>query len=314
MRKLAMVAVVWIAGAWVLAAPGSALAQQQLGTLVVAHGASPEWNAPVEEVVRETDTGGPLEVAFLMGPAAAERRFQDAVRELAEAGAGRIVVVPLFVSSHSGHYEQMRWLVGETDSLSEVMREHLDHAGIERPATAVPLELAPALDDAPELTRVLADRARALADDPGEQALFLIGHGPNSAEDYAAWMENLRRVAARVRDEAGFTDVKIGLVRDDAPEAVRAEAVREIRETIELQHRATGPVVVVVPILISSGRISAEKIPADLEGLPIAYDGTPLLPHPAITRWIESSVQATVAAGVPRPTAGSVRPGASTKR
>ncbi|MGH7573048.1 MAG: sirohydrochlorin chelatase [Gemmatimonadota bacterium] len=303
MGKIAFVAIACLAGAWSLGAPGSALAQQALGTLVVAHGANPEWNAPVQEVVRQADTGGPVEVAFLMGPAAAERRFQDAVRELAQAGAGRIVVVPLFVSSHSGHYEQIRWLVGETDSLSEVMREHLHHAGIERPEGAVPLELAPALDDAPELARVLADRARALTENPGGHALFLIGHGPNSAEDHAAWMENLRRVAERVRDEAGFADVKIGLVRDDAPEAVRAEAVRQIRETIELQHRATGRDVVVVPILISSGRVNNEKLPADLEGLPVVYDGKPLLPHPAITYWIESSVRTIAAAAAPGPTA-----------
>ncbi|HWC05896.1 MAG TPA: CbiX/SirB N-terminal domain-containing protein [Gemmatimonadota bacterium] len=279
-----------------------AIARETVGTLVVAHGANPAWNAPVLETARQADTEGPVEVAFLMGPAAAERRFQDAVRALVEAGADRVVVVPLFVSSHSGHYEQMRWLAGETDSLSPIMREHLQHAGIERPGGAVPLELAPALDDSPELARVLAERALALAGDPGERSLFLVGHGPNSAEDHAAWMKNLREVAGRVRRESGFADVKVGLVRDDAPEAVREEAVRGIRETIQLMHLASGREVVVVPILISSGRVSAEKIPADLAGLPIVYDGTPILPHPAIARWIESRVR-TLAAKPPAPTA-----------
>jgi sirohydrochlorin ferrochelatase len=115
-------------------------------------------------------------------------------------------------------------------------------------------------------------------------------------------MKNLREVAERVRRESGFADVKVGLVRDDAPEAVREEAVRGIRETIQLMHLASGREVVVVPILISSGRVSAEKIPADLAGLPIVYDGTPILPHPAIARWIESRVR-TLAAKPPAPTA-----------
>ena len=39
--------------------------------------------------------------------------------------------------------------------------------------------------------------ARALTTTPREQALFIVGHGPNSAEDYAAWMENLRPVPTR---------------------------------------------------------------------------------------------------------------------
>lgn len=301
-----------LAASMMLGGARPAVAQETVGTLVVAHGANPEWNAPVLETARQADTAGPVEVAFLMGPAAAERRFQDAVRALVEAGADRVVVVPLFVSSHSGHYEQMRWLAGETDTLSPIMIEHLHHAGIERPDVAVPVELAPALDDSPELARVLTDRALALADDPAERSLFLVGHGPNSAEDHAAWMENLRHVAERVREEAGFADVKVGLVRDDAPEAVRAEAVRGIRETIQLQHAASDRDVVVVPILISSGRVSAEKIPADLQGLPIVYDGTPILPHPAIARWIESRVR-TLAANAPAATA-SVAEGADDLR
>ena len=57
-----------------------------------------------------------------------------------------------------------------------------------------------------------------------------------------------------------------------------------------------------VPILISSGRVSAEKIPADLAGLPIVYEGTPILPHPAIARWIESRVRTLAARSAP-PTA-----------
>lgn len=301
-----------LAAATMLGNARPAVAQETVGTVVVAHGANPEWNAPVLETAREVDTKGPIAVAFLMGPAAAERRFQDAVRALVEAGADRVVVVPLFVSSHSGHYEQMRWLARETDSLSPIMMGHLHHAGIERPEVAVPLELAPALDDAPELARVLTDRALALVDDPAGRSLFLVGHGPTSAEDHAAWMQNLRPVAERVREEAGFADVMVGLVRDDAPEAVREEAVRVIRETIELQHAASGREVVVVPILISSGRVSAEKIPADLQGLPIVYDGTPILPHPAIARWIESRVR-TLAAKAPAPTA-SVAEGAEDLR
>jgi hypothetical protein len=81
------------------------------------------------------------------------------------------------------------------------------------------------------------------------------------------------------------------LVRDDAPPPVRAEAVLGIRETIALQHEATRQPVVVVPILISSGEVSDRKLPADLEGLPVVYEGTPLLPHAEMARWVESRVR-----------------------
>ncbi len=263
----------------------------RVGTIVVAHGGDSLWNARVIEAAKAARTGGPIEVSFLMGPAAKTSRLQDAVAKLETAGATEVVVVPLLVSSHSGHYDQIRYLVGGLDTLDEMMTHHLHMSGIERPKTKLSLRLASALDDAPEVARVLADRALALTTEPASRALFIVGHGPNSAEDYAEWMKHLRRVADSVKAMTGFRDVRVDLVRDDAPSDVRAEAVLRVRELIELQQKATGQEVVVVPVLVSSGSVSRDKVPNDIIGLPAKYTGDPLLPHPAITRWIERQVR-----------------------
>ena len=289
-RRIPAVALALFGVAWCASSLAAQIAPDQRATIVVAHGAEAEWNERVREIAELAEIGGPVEVAFLMGPEAEARPFQDVVAGLLEGGASEIVVVPLLVSSHSGHYDQLRWLAGEIDSLSGYMAHHLEMAGIIRPDDTAGIRLAAALDDAPELADVLADRALALAESPADQALFLIGHGPNSAEDYARWMANLRPVAERVASATGFRDVKLGLVRDDAPPEVRAEAVLSIRETIALQHALTGKPVVVVPILVSEGRVSREKIPADLEGLDVVYTGEPILPHPALARWIARRV------------------------
>jgi sirohydrochlorin ferrochelatase len=232
-----------------------------------------------------------------MGDAAKTHRFQDAVKALADSGVGEIVVVPLLVSSHSGHYDQIRYLAGQTDSLSQMMLHHLQMSGLERPNTDIPIVVTRALDDAPEMAHVLSRRALALANDPAKQALFLVGHGPNSAEDNALWMRNLRVVVDSVSAATGFRDVRVGLVRDDAPAEVRAEAVRGVRELIGLQHQLTGQPVVVVPVLISKGRVSREKFMADLEGLDVVYTGEPLLPSPELAKWIESRVRETARGG-----------------
>jgi sirohydrochlorin ferrochelatase len=271
----------------------SAVPATRIGTILIAHGAGAEWNSQVESIAHTARTGGPLEVAYLMGDAAKSHRFQDMVKALADSGVSEIVVVPLLVSSHSGHYEQIRYLASETDSLSEMMMHHLHMSGIERPNTDIPIRVARALDDAPEMARVLSRRALALAKDPTRQALFLVGHGPNSAEDNALWMRNLRVVADSVRATTRFRDVRVGLVRDDAPAEVRAEAVRGVRELIGLQHQLTGEPVVVVPVLISKGRVSREKFMADLAGLDVVYTGEPLLPSPELAKWIESRVRET---------------------
>ena len=124
-----------------------------------------------------------------------------------------------------------------------MVRHHVERADV-----ATPMRLTPAIDDSPEVGGVLADRARALAESPSDQALFRVGHGPNSAEDHAEWMRKLRPAMESVKEATGFRDVNLGLVRDDAPAEVRAEAVKSVRETIELQHLATGRPVVVVPV------------------------------------------------------------------
>ena len=94
---------------------------------------------------------------------------------------------------------------------------------------SVPISVAPALDDSPAMAMVLADRGRALV--PGDVfRRALPGRSrPNSAEDYAAWMTNPRRVADTVRARSGFRDVRVDLVRDDAPAEVRSEAVLRVR-------------------------------------------------------------------------------------
>lgn len=275
----------------VLVAQASLPAPSSVGTLLVAHGGGPAWDANVESLAKSVHTGGPVAVSLLMGPGAATHRFQDAVAQLVASGAKEVVVVPVLVSSHSGHIEQIRYLAGETDSLDMEMMHHLHMSGITRPTQRVPIRVTSALDNAPQLARVLSDHAKALATDPAHQALFLVGHGPNSAEDNAAWMSNLRQVADSVRAWTGFSDIKIGLVRDDAPAPVRQEAVKEIRETIMLQNAATKQPVVVVPILVSSGTVVNTTIPNDLRDLPIVYKAVPLLPHPMIARWVEARVK-----------------------
>ena len=154
------------------------------------------------------------------------------------------------------------------------MMHHLHMSGLARSRSGVPVNVTPALDDAPELARTVAARALAMLPHPAGRALFLFfGHGPNSAEDYADWMCNLRVVADSVRAMTGFASVMVELVRDDAPAAVRAEAGSRSREIVQLQRAATGRDVVVAysPLLISGGDMSQRKLPADLERLPATY-------------------------------------------
>ncbi|HRN52663.1 MAG TPA: CbiX/SirB N-terminal domain-containing protein, partial [Gemmatimonadaceae bacterium] len=123
----------------------SAQTPASTGTIIIAHGGDSSWNAGVREIAALVQTGGPVEVSFLMGQGAATARFQDAVAKLDAKGVSRIVVVPLLVSSHSGHYQQIRYLAGQDVTLGESMQHHLHMAGIDRAASRTPILLTPAL-------------------------------------------------------------------------------------------------------------------------------------------------------------------------
>ena len=98
-------------------------------------------------------------------------------------------------------------------------------------------------------------------------------------------------MADSVKTWGRFRDVRVELVRDDAPAPVRAQAVRRVRELIELQYLATGKDVLVVPVLVTTGAVSRDKVLAHTKGTPSVDACEPLLPHPAMARWIESRVK-----------------------
>lgn len=266
------------------------------GMLLVAHGGGPDWNKQVLDLAAAVRFAGPVRVSFLMGPGASERPFQREVAALRAAGVTRIAVVPLFISSHSEHFDQLRYLVGMRDSLDATMMHHLHMGGIERPADRTGLTLLSALDSAPELADALAERAVALVPDRAQRAVLVLGHGPNGAEDYARWMAALRPVAERVRQRAGYRLVAVELVRDDAPPMVRAEAVARVREIVIWLNQITGAPVVVVPALVATGAVSQVTLRRDLEGLPVVYAGQAVLPNPGMARWVERVVAEALAA------------------
>src|SRR5690606_29090518 len=106
--------------------------QGPIGTLIIAHGGGDVWDPQVHEIAAMVETGGPVGVSFLMGTGAAEYRFQDVAGRLVAEGAREIAVVPLLVSSHSTHYDQIRYLSGEPVELDETMLHHLHMSGITR--------------------------------------------------------------------------------------------------------------------------------------------------------------------------------------
>jgi sirohydrochlorin ferrochelatase len=280
---------------------GNTTAQAQTGLVVVAHGATPEWNAKVRETVAQVRwPHGAVAVAFLMGPEAATAGWDAAIDTLRARGAAALVVVPLMVSTHGFHYDQTEYYAGLRDTLimppARPPRPGADTAAraggghdhhVHHRPPGLPAVVTPAIDAAPELSAILMAQWAALAAECRRRPVMLVAHGPNNDAQANRWVTNLS-IAAQGLAAAGFTGpVRVGLLRDDAPPSVRAAAVGAIRDTIQALARRAADSVVVLPVLISSGGINRVTIPRDLKDLPIRYHPVALASHLELARWIE---------------------------
>lgn len=268
-------------GAFVTLLP--AAAQAQTGLLIAAHGADSAWNARVAETVRQVHWDGPVATVFLMGPATHGEGWNDGVRRLVEAGARRIVVVPLMVSSHGGHFRQIRFYAGLGAEEAWMSGMH-GMAPIE-PIHPVPMVVTPALDSAPELARVLTERWQALPARERSRPLILVAHGPSTDSAAALWERDLAVVSRGISSTG--VEVRVALLRDDAPAAVRATAVRDLRAMVTDLAARSRDSVTALPVLISTSDINQVRIPDDLAGLPVHLVQTSLAPSAALARWIE---------------------------
>lgn len=255
----------------------------QTGLLVVAHGASPQWNNGVRQVVEQVQWSGPVATAFLMGDEAETSGWNAAVAQLVQRGVREIVVVPMMVSSHGEHYRQIQFYAGEISQLPAGMAEH-QHGAIVSPP--VPMRVTAALDASPELGAALLDRWQGLSEVDRRRPLVLVAHGPSSDDEAALWISDLSAVAAGIRVQ-GRIPVAVGLLRDDAAPPVRAAAVSQTRGLIEQFAAESRDSVAAISVLISTGSIATVTIPEDLAGLPVRYTPVVLTPLAPLARWVE---------------------------
>ncbi|MFZ5844461.1 MAG: hypothetical protein ACOY3E_16360 [Pseudomonadota bacterium] len=270
------------------------------GVLVMAHGGGPTWDAAIQEAVAPLKTRQPTAIAFGMADA---DTMAAAVRELEQQGVRRIGVVRLFVSGESFRTETEQVLglregAPPADSVATTADHHSNHVGdghhnmafyrINSQARFVLSE--DGLLDAPEMASILASRARALSQQPSMEDVLILAHGPGDDGENQRWLDKLRGHAAALRTVGPFNRVQVATLREDWPEA-RAKAEAEIRAFVQ-QASAEGRTTLVLPFRVF-GFGPYKKV---LEGLSYRADGHGLLPHPAITTWLQQQADMLAAA------------------
>lgn len=287
MHSIAKLLAGLLAGLLVSVAP--AVAQEQEALLVIAHGArQAEWNDRVLRLVEKVTWPGPVGVAFLMN-APEGHDLNEVVQKLDEREPGRIVVLPLMVSSYGEHYEEIRYYVG-------ARKEKPEHAHHEPFRTKAKLVLTPAMDEHEVISRILTEQARAMSREAAKESLVLVAHGPTDEDFNHQWMAKLGQHAERVRRGLGFRRVEVVTLRDDAPKPVRDAATAQLRAIVSKAGQDSR--VLVLPVLVSVGFIQ-QQIRERLDGLDYQMTDTGIADHPLAADWIRQQARAVLAPSEP---------------
>ncbi|HEY1741840.1 MAG TPA: CbiX/SirB N-terminal domain-containing protein [Granulicella sp.] len=286
---------------------------QREGVLLLAHGGSAqEWNEEVRHVADQVDLTVPTEVAFGM---ATRSTMQAGINRLVARGVTAIVVVPLFVSSHSSVIDSTAYLLGLRTQEPEDLKMFamMDHGGGmmmggnsmqhdpaataegEKPISSpVPIRMASALDHHRIVAEILRDRAASISHNPAHEVVILTAHGPVPDDENKLWLHDMSILAEQIQQQTHYVGIECLTLRDDADEPVRDAATHQLREKVEQVTKA-GNSVLVVPLLLSYGGIE-DGLRKRLAGLTYSMPSQALLPDTRIVNWVIEAARSNAGA------------------
>lgn len=295
----------------------SAQEAERIGILVLAHGGSPTWQDAVHKAIQPLQGKYPVEIAFGMADPVTIQLGFDALRKKYVTS---VVVVPLFISTHSPIIRQNEYFLGirkeladepmmdhnhdQTAPVTDVQQHSHASESYSESTKVEGMELEPldikqnvimtaALDDHPLVAEILYDRVMELSRHPENETIVLVAHGPNDESDNQHWIQTMENLSDQIRalfmqkEGKKFKNIFCLTVRDDADTTIYAQAKEHLRSVVR-QVGKDGKVLV-TPLYLSYGGVERDIV-ARLKGLVYEWSGKTLLPHSGITKFIELSI------------------------
>lgn len=250
------------------------------GVLVLAHGAGEFGDRIFKQSLEPLAARQPVALGFGMAMMGSGH-LQKAFNELTAAGAKRVVVVPAALSRNASVYRQWSYILGERDEAA-----YLAAGQIETDAQII---LKPVMGGHPLAAQIMLDYANEISEAPGQEALIVVGHGPEKISDNQRELAILRRHVEFLKKESDFASVKAINLQDDAPDKIRSANVGILRSWIS-EASAAGQRVLIVGYLMSTRGIQW-KFKEDLKGLDYTLQTKGISSHPLFAQWIEMSVE-----------------------
>jgi pentapeptide MXKDX repeat protein len=249
-----------------------------LGIIVLTHGAFEPGDTYFANSLMGLAQQHPVSVGYGMAMMNGNH-IQSAIDNLEAAGAKKIVCVPAALSANGTVYEQWAFYFGE--------REDAVYLDAPRMTSNVPMTLAEPMRDHPMASQMLLDHAQEISNNPKNEFVLIVGHGPSEPDDNVAELKVISKHAERVKANGGFADVKAYNFQDDAPPKVRGANVKVMRGWIE-EAKAAGLDVIMVGYLLATRGIQ-HKIPEDFASLDFTFNEKGLSSHPDFAKWVEAN-------------------------
>lgn len=272
----------------------STVGEGKFGVVVMAHGGPQAWNDGVTDMLQPLGQQYDMEIAFGMADAFS---LQEAISKLEARGVSDIGVVRLFISGESW-LERTGQILGLQDGAPErpepeMHGEHGAHAQHTRHRmefwrvdSDARFRLSQeGLSQAPEMDAVLVERVTALSQQPGNEDVLVLAHGPGDDAENERWLRYITERTAALREHHDFNNIMVATLREDWPEE-REAAQKIVRDYIRAANDA-GRTALVVPYRVYGFGPYADA----LEGLDYVADETGLVPHPAVADWIERQIR-----------------------
>jgi len=254
--------------------------QGETGVIILAHGFGDHGDEVLKNQLGEMASAYPLTFAYGMSMMTSDH-IQLGLNDLAEAGVTDVIVIPVVSTRHNSLMRQWNYIYS--------LQDEPEYGRVPQVATAANLHFVGPLDDHPLVGEIVLDYANELSQNPENEEVIIVGHGPVDPEDnldQLALMENLADV---VRSGGNFAAVNVVSLQDDAARDVRMARIRELRAMVIAANEQGRNVLIVTNLL--GTRIVQSSLRRALQGLDYSFNAKGLIQHENFIEWINLSIE-----------------------
>ena len=262
-------------------------AHAKTGFMVLAKDRGFLGNQEILKLFNDFKKQYPARLAFLGGAYATggthsgmgkeySKYVEQALSELEDQGASRIVVIPLFLSDKNA-------------LLTKVAQSFPAYGGRSK------IEWAPAMASSYLTSQILLDRINAISKNPKEERLMILGLGAIDKETQTAIENELKGLGEYVRQFLKFKEIKVGVYYGRfVEEKIRNEANGKIDQRLVSLAAKTGDTLV-IPFFIGpkfshlmsmTGWVSRKYKKMELD---IVSGTQSILPHDNVLTWLKKT-------------------------